>query len=784
MHPLLLLLALSRVEGLTAGAAEPDRAELHPLTDSWLAVRVVDGRVEHHGKGQKRSDEKVVVRRMPEALADRADSWSVGSPDDPAYRTPQRPSRVARKSRGVDFAWMVEKWVNGRAVNTSPDHVKEHWIYLALPSPMKRGFSYRVTADALLPGTSIPALLFDERRARSEALHVNLIGYATSSPAKYGYVYQWMGDGGGLDVRPLAGRPFELVEQPGGGVAHAGTLAFRGSKDQPETGLPADAPPKGNFLNADVLEADFSGFARPGTYVLSVPGVGCSFPFAIGDDVYRPAFATTARGLYHNRSGIALTKPFTEFERPAPHHPKLTPGFAGKLVYTRSRFVDWTNGDADKADRPAIEKGIAGPLDSAGWYQDAGDWDGYLAHLNVASMLLLAYDLAPRNFRDGELNIPESGNGVPDILDEAAWLPRFCLRLRAELLKKGYGSGGLGLRICGDHFGGDGEGVPSWLDVHRQWIVSGEDPWSTLRYAAVAAHLACALRTAGAADPEKADWAKEAVESWRWALAHTSPEDEKGRPSAGGPLREVRAYAAAALFRLTGAEEYQKRLAEDTATLGELGDQARWGPWLHALGGGKGAYDAALVARLRTSVLQTCERIALESSSKRALRWGGHWWMPVLIGHQTTPWILEGMVGHGLTRDSDPAKAKAFRAAVTTTADYVLGTNALNMTWTTGLGPRHPQHVFHMDAWYNGKAALHPGIIPYGPWKKGKDLGVGPWDNDWANASLHPPIDAWPANARWFENRGCPLGSEFTIHQTVCTSAAVFGWLCGPAAAK
>jgi hypothetical protein len=86
-----------------------------------------------------------------------------------------------------------------------------------------------------------------------------------------------------------------------------------------------------------------------------------------------------------------------------------------------------------------------------------------------------------------------------------------------------------------------------------------------------------------------------------------------------------------------------------------------------------------------------------------------------------------------------------------------------------------------MDAWYNGKGVLHPGIIPYGPWKKVKDFGIGPWDGDWANASVHPGIDAWPGNERWFENRCCPLGAEFTVHQTVCTAAAVFGWLCGPA---
>jgi hypothetical protein len=158
--------------------------------------------------------------------------------------------------------------------------------------------------------------------------------------------------------------------------------------------------------------------------------------------------------------------------------------------------------------------------------------------------------------------------------------------------------------------------------------------------------------------------------------------------------------------------------------------------------------------------------------------------MPMLVGQQTTPWILDGIIGHALTKQSDPAKAKAFRGAVVTTCDYFLGTNALNQTWVTGLGPRHVRGVFHMDAWYNGKPTLHPGLIPYGPWKKGKDFGMGPWDSDWPNKTVYPVIDQWPGNERWFDNRNSPLSAEFTIHQNTCYAAATFGWLCGPAAAK
>lgn len=767
-----------------AALAAVERVEVLPLTDRIVMVRIVDGHVVHHGIGQKRDQERVVVEPVNLATATAPATWTLASAQDPAFAKPVHPSAIGRKSKGVDWAWMIQRWDQqaNRAVNASPDHATEHCLYLELPLAMRRGAAYELAAGDLPSVGTAWSFTFDEARTRSEAVHVDLLGYVTDAPAKYAYVYHWLGDRGGLDLGTASGRLFRLIEVASGREAFRGAIALRARAGQPETAQLSDTP-GGNYEVADVWECDFSGFATPGRYVVAVDGIGCSFPFAIGDDVMREAYRATARALYHNRSGIELKMPFTTFERPAPHHPALTPGFAGKLVYTRSRFVDWRSTDNDKADRPAIEAGIAGPLAAWGWYQDAGDWDGYWTHLNVASCLLLAYELAPTHFVDRDLNIPESGNGVPDILDEAAWLPRFCQRLRAELLAKGYGSGGIGLRVCGDHFGGDGEGVPSYRDVNRQWIVSGEDPWSTYRYAAVAAQLVYCLGRAGVGDPQGVDWLREARESYAWAVANTRAGDESKQVD-GAALSQVRAYAAAALFRATREAAYEERLLADTASLAaadELQDLRRWGPWLYALGGGGPLGGPEAAERLRGAVLASCQRFAIDTPAKRALRWGGHWAFPMLVGQQTTPWILEGMVGHALCREREPERARAFRAAVHTTADWVLGTNPLNMTWITGVGPRHPNQVFDLDVWYNGKGVPHPGIIPYGPWRQQKEHGQGPWDTDWPNDSVHPAIAAWPGGERWFDNRNCPMSSEFTIHQNICYAAAVFGWLCAPA---
>ncbi len=763
------LVSLNLLAIASIGAAA-DVVSVLPLTDRIVMVHLNEGKVIHHKLGQKRSDEKVVIDPLDVVKATRPATFSLRSKGNGLGLEPKW---VGRKSKGTDFAWFIDRFENGFAINDRPDHVKEHWLYLSLPSAMKVGTEYELSTGDLAKNGKTWRFTYDPTKLRSEAVHVNLIGYSTLSPARIAYVFHWMGDRGGLSLKPYEGAKCSVIEDGTGKVVYTGTLKFRKPGTQAETANASDSPPNGNFLGAEVYEFDFTAFNQPGRYRVAVDGIGCSFPFEIGADVYRQPFQITARGLYHNRSGIALTAPYTKYVRPAPHNPKLTPGFAGKLKYTSVRMQEWGSegGDPEK-----LKAGFKGDLEVAGWYQDAGDWDSYHTHLRVATELLFAFELSPKNFVDGELNIPESGNGIPDLVDEAAWLPRFCYRLRQELLKKKFGTGGIGLRIAGDAFGSDGEGKPSWRDVDRIYAASGEDPLSTYRYAGAAAHLALVLKRLGKADPEGVDWQKEAVESYAWAKANTRPADIKD-------LKPHRAYASANLFRLTASKTYEKALSEDTGEFGETG--FAWFDDSYALGayclGSVGAdRDPALLKRLKGCLLNTARDQAIRVPSERALRWGGMWWFPMLVGQQTTPWMMETAMAYGVIRNEQPDLAKQFLAAMYATCDYMLGNNSLNMTWVTGLGPRYPTHVFHMDAWYNGMPEAHPGIIPYGIWRKEKDLGNGPWDQAWPHKTVYPAIDSWPGNERWFSNRCAPMTGEFTVHQNSGPAAAMFGLLCSP----
>ena len=348
------------------------------------------------------------------------------------------------------------------------------------------------------------------------------------------------------------------------------------------------------------------------------------------------------------------------------------------------------------------------------------------------------------------MNLPEGINGVPDILDEAAWLPRFLYRLRHELLAKQFGTGGVGLRIAGDAFGPDNPGnilQGSWRDTNRTWAVSGEDPWSTYRYAGACAQLAYCLSLTGASDPESIDWLAEATAAYDWAKTNTRAGDEaKTDPTS---LKYPRAYAAAALFRVTGNPVYETQFKADESSVTSstvLGQgEPAYPVMLYALGGGGASYDPTWRTRMRSAVLATADEFGINTAAKRSLRWGGNFYFPMLVGQQTTPNVLEVAVGYAIAKASNPAKAQQYLGSLYTTCDYFLGGNSLNMTWATGLGPRHPNQVFHLDSWCLG---YHPGMIPYGPWRTENDNPTWCTDHDFPNLTVYPPIGNWPGNER------------------------------------
>jgi hypothetical protein len=157
-----------------------------------------------------------------------------------------------------------------------------------------------------------------------------------------------------------------------------------------------------SFSNETVRAADFSAFTTPGTYVLDVTGVGYSPPFIINADAMNLLSKTVLKGFYYKRASTAITAQYGGVYARAEGHPD-----------TQVKI----HASAASPGRPA------GTVVSApkGWY-DAGDYGSYVVNSGISTFTLMSsYEHFQSYYDTLPLNIPESGNGTPDILNEVKW---------------------------------------------------------------------------------------------------------------------------------------------------------------------------------------------------------------------------------------------------------------------------------------------------------------------------------------------------------------------------
>ena len=145
---------------------------------------------------------------------------------------------------------------------------------------------------------------------------------------------------------------------------------------------------------------NFSSIRDTGTYyVLDRQKNAKSFNFRIANNVYLDALNAACKMFYYNRCNSAKQEPFAD---------KRWTDKADNLGSNQDSQCH----DINDRENPAKIKDLSG-----GWW-DAGDMNKYVTFLyDVLNPLLSAFDYNPAVFKDN-VNIPESGNGIPDIVDE------------------------------------------------------------------------------------------------------------------------------------------------------------------------------------------------------------------------------------------------------------------------------------------------------------------------------------------------------------------------------
>jgi endoglucanase len=286
---------------------------------------------------------------------------------------------------------------------------------------------------------------------------------------------------------------------------------------------------------------DFSSVTAPGHYaVLDVERNVRSPGFKIAADVYKPVLKHAVRSFFYQRAGFAKQAPFAEagWTDSASH---IGPG-----QDKNARLFS----DKNKA---ATERDLSG-----GWY-DAGDYNKYTNwHAYYLVALLHAYSENPDAWSD-DFNIPESGNGIPDIIDEIKW--------GFDWLKKMQNEDGSVLSIVGlSH-----ASPPSAATGPSYYGPASTSATLTSAGAfALGSKILASLDNAELAN-YAADLKARSEKAWSWALAHpnvTFRNNEGASAGLGAGQQEVddagratkKLTAAIYLFAATGSETYRAHI--------------------------------------------------------------------------------------------------------------------------------------------------------------------------------------------------------------------------------
>ena len=159
---------------------------------------------------------------------------------------------------------------------------------------------------------------------------------------------------------------------------------------------------------------DFSSVTTAGDYYLyDVANNVSSYSFKIANDVYDEMLRQVMRTFYYQRCGTAKATPYAESD-----WEDATACHIGTEQDTDCRWVLDTS--------PSTSKDLSG-----GWH-DAGDYNKYTNTAdNVIHDLLSAYEENPTFWKD-DYNIPESGNGIPDIIDELKWELDWLIKMQLD----------------------------------------------------------------------------------------------------------------------------------------------------------------------------------------------------------------------------------------------------------------------------------------------------------------------------------------------------------------
>ncbi|MER5997821.1 glycoside hydrolase family 9 protein [Nonomuraea angiospora] len=450
----------------------------------------------------------------------------------------------------------------------------------------------------------------------------------------------------------------------------------------------------------NVHTLDFGSYRKPGKdYTLTADGE-TSRPFDIAADIYDQLPTDALKFYYTQRSGIEILD-------------SLRPGYGRPAGHAG---VAPNQGDVSVPCQPGV---CDYSLDVKGGWYDAGDHGKYVVNGGISVyQLMAAYERDRAAFKDGQLAIPESGNGRPDILDEARWEQEFLLSMQVP---EGKPFAGMAHHKIHDR---NWTGLP--LLPHLDPQPRELHPTSTAATLNLAATAAQAARLFAPYDLAfAARNLKAARRAWAAAKANPARYADPNDGTGGGAYNDADVsdefyWAAAELFITTGEKEFKDFVLASPHHTGDIWRDRGfdWGNTAQL-----GRLDLATVpnalpdrARVRQSVVAGAEKyLAVQRAHPYGLPYN-----PPDFDWGSNNLVLNNLVV--LATAYDLTGHEKYRAAVREGMDYILGRNALNHSYVTGYGEvaSHNQH----SRWYSHQ--LDPALPnpPRGTLAGGPNSGI------------------------------------------------------------
>ena len=427
-----------------------------------------------------------------------------------------------------------------------------------------------------------------------------------------------------------------------------------------------------------VIALDFSTFKTEGRYRLCVGGE-CSALFSIGSQLYRPLADAALKSYYYARCSEEIPSEYGGKWTRKAGHPDTTV------------FVHASAADANRPEGATISS-------PGGWY-DAGDYGKYIVNSSITTWTLLkSLDANAPFHKNQDLTIPESGNDLPDILDEAL------VNLRWMMSMQDPNDGGVYHKLTTKGF--DDFILPEQTDKPR--YVVQKSTAAALDFAATMAYGSRIVSTYG--NPELAgDMTQAALNAWHWSLEnpevfYEQPEDISTGAYPDTTLTDERFWAASELYLTTGEEVFKSALEQ--SYLKPV--TPKWDV-VQALGAislitsdQKDAFE-----EIRADFIDYAEGMLAHQSAS-----------PYLISMAAFAWGSNSDVGndgmlkiiaYDLTGDTKYLKAAQ------NDLDYLLGRNTTGYCFVTGFGNKSPLKPHNRIIAEDGIEAPIPGYIAGGP---------------------------------------------------------------------